>query len=266
MSTEPEKKSPLLAPLAAEYEPTGADAERVLARIKASLAGSAAARSSAASSGLAASAQPTASAGPAASVEPAGSHAPPGMSGGKKALLFGVSCAAIAILGVLSSRTGDPAPVTPPHPQVEAPSTSAPPLVEPHAPEAMPAIPSVSIDALPTVAAQPAATPAPKTVGSALPAASAPPADTLEREARILAEARRARQAGESDRAIALLDEHAREFPEGWLASDRAAERIVVLCALGRREEAVGEAAVFLKGRPKSPLTRRIETSCAGQH
>ena len=107
----------------------------------------------------------------------------------------------------------------------------------------------------------PAATTAPAVVAVA-PAADP---DTLEREARILADARRARQADDAERALALLDQHAREFPTGWLASDRAAERIVVLCALGRRAEAVREAAIFLKGRPRGPLTRRVEMSCVGQ-
>ena len=94
---------------------------------------------------------------------------------------------------------------------------------------------------------------------------SEPAADTLEREARILADARRARQSGNGEEALALLDEHARVFPSGWLASDRDAERILVLCSLGRRDQAVREAAAFLAGRPKGPLTRRVELSCAGQ-
>jgi len=47
--------------------------------------------------------------------------------------------------------------------------------------------------------------------------------------------------------------------------ADRAAERIIVLCSLGRRAEAVEQATVFLRSRPKSPLTRRVEASCAGE-
>jgi RNA polymerase sigma-70 factor (ECF subfamily) len=88
--------------------------------------------------------------------------------------------------------------------------------------------------------------------------------DTLAEEARLLAEARRAVRAGDVPRALTLLDEHARVFPNGWLVDDRAAERIVVLCHLGRQEEAVREATIFLSGRPESPLTHRVATSCAG--
>ncbi len=63
---------------------------------------------------------------------------------------------------------------------------------------------------------------------------------------------------------LALLDEHARTFPNGFLASDRAAEHIVVLCGLGRQDEAAREAKAFLAGRPEGPLTRRVTMSCAG--
>ena len=89
------------------------------------------------------------------------------------------------------------------------------------------------------------------------------PADTLGRETQLLSSARAAEKGGNPDKALALLDEHARLFPNGWLANDCVAERIVVLCSVGRRAEAVREAKAFLDGRPKSPLTRRVEASCA---
>ena len=70
---------------------------------------------------------------------------------------------------------------------------------------------------------------------------------------------------GDAAQGLALLDEHAQTFPKGFLAGDRAAERIVVLCGLGRRDEAVREAKVFLAGRPEGPLTRRVTMSCGGE-
>lgn len=88
-------------------------------------------------------------------------------------------------------------------------------------------------------------------------------ADTLGRETQLITSARAALKEKSPDKALAFLDEHARLFPNGWLANDRMAERIVVLCSVSRRSEAVREARAFLDGRPKSPLTRRVEESCA---
>jgi RNA polymerase sigma-70 factor (ECF subfamily) len=125
---------------------------------------------------------------------------------------------------------------------------------------------SVPVGSLPSVAiARPASNGA-NAMAAAAPTTDNPPSsETLEREARLLAEARRAVQRGDGPRALAILDQHAREFPSGFLSSDRAAERIVVLCSLGRRDEAIAAAKVFLAGRPIGPLTQRVTTSCAGQ-
>lgn len=245
MSVEPEKRGSFLAPLAEAYEPTEVDADRVFATIQASLAGSTAAPS-----------PETVQAEPAT----------PAAAGTKKTLAVGISAAVIAIAGALWLVQAGSETVAQPQPQPgsRTSSANAAPPAERQL-EGTPAIPSVSVDALPSVIAQPVAPSTPKATPSAALTGPAPSADTLEREARLLADARRARQAGDGDRALSLLDEHAREFPRGWLASDRAAERILALCTVGRRDEAVREAAVFLNGRPKSPLTRRVEMSCAGQ-
>jgi hypothetical protein len=248
VSTGPDDKSPLvLGPLADAYEPTDADAERVFAKIQAALgpaAVAAAATTTSPASASTPSAPPTTAAG---------------AGFGKKAVFVGLSCAALALFGTFAATrsSGTSTPVAAPSVS-EAPAVNAP--EKKLEAETAPAIPSVSVDSLPTAAtavAPPKAAPVATTV-------SAQPSDTLEREARLLADARQARQSGDGNRALALLDEHARTFPSGWLASDRAAERIVVLCGLGRRDEAVREANVFLNGRPKGPLTRRVELSCAG--
>jgi len=244
VSIEPEKKASVLAPLADEYEPTEADAERVLAKIRAGLAAGTDARSpSSATTGAAI-----------------------GVEGGKKALVVGLSCLTIALAGMAvfettraSSRDTAPAPVS------SSSVSASPPAVEPNGTVEAPgtAIPAVSVDALPSAVAAKTVTSgeAKAAVTSARPIAT----DTLEKEARLLVDARRALAQGDGDRALALLDQHAREFPDGWLANDRTAERIVVLCGLGRRAEAVREGRAFLEGRPQSPLTRRVESSCAGK-
>ena len=251
MSNERDERGALLAPLADAYEPTGADERRVLASIQGALAAGATVASSA-----------TVRAEPARAPAPAPAPATAGK--GKKLLFAGLSCAAIATFGGLALRTSDSGAVGP-APRAETASVDVAPSAERAEPEGTPAIPSISIDALPEAGVKPVNPPAPSVAPAAVPVAPAADADTLEREARILADARRARQADDAERALGLLDQHAREFPMGLLASDRAAERIVVLCALGRRAEASREAEMFLKGRPKGPLTRRVEMSCAGK-
>lgn len=246
MSTEPENESSLLAPLEDAYEPSQEDADRVFAKIQASL--------------LAAPSSPNA---PPCSPPPPRALPKPGALGGRNLLIVSASCVVLAIVGAAISRSrgGEPAPVA----TSLAPPLRTPEVPAPRAETAAPtvtSIPSISVDALPTASASAARPARPAIVTSAAPAAD----DTLEREARLLAGARRAVQEGDNTRALALLDEHARIFPKGWLASDRAAEHIVVLCNLGRRAEATAEATAFLAGRADSPLTRRVATSCAGQH
>jgi hypothetical protein len=249
VSIDPGKKPSLLAPLGDAYKLADADADRLLANIQATFEQEAhSERSPSFSPGVGAAA---------------------GSSGGKNALLLGVSCLALAIGGALAfhapSETRDVASIAMAPPPV--PTTPNEPAREP---ESAHSVPSVSIDDLPAVPPSPRpvkdAKKAPASASSAPAAVPAPVStDTLERETLLLADARQALKVGDGDRALALLDEHARLFPNGWLANDRAGERIVVLCSLGRRAEATREATAFLDGRPKSPLTRRVEMSCAGQ-
>jgi hypothetical protein len=280
MSTNPEKPS-LLASIADEYEPTDADAKRVLAKLQAALAPTAIVQAAPAQAAPA-QATPPASAPlrPSPSQPTASTGVGSAFREGRTPLLLGLSAAAFVVLGSVVMATRETSNTPPPEVVSAAPSA----LVAPSAPVAPPApvepsevrepqntaaIPAVSVDSLPsaTPAKKTAAAPAsaPETGSQSGKELAGPQADTLEREAKILADARRARQSGEGERALALLDEHARLFPKGWLASDRAAERIVVLCDLGRHEQAVREATVFLAGRPKGPLTRRVELSCAGK-
>ncbi|AKV00198.1 hypothetical protein AKJ09_06861 [Labilithrix luteola] len=250
MSSAPHKKPSLLAPLEHEDDPTDADAERVLAKIQASLA------SAAASSEASAPASPGRSSASAI--------------GSKKALLVGLSFAAMAVVGTIwiheSMERSTPSSAAGPLEAAPAAPPPTPKLPREPAIESDPPIPSIAVNALPTVKGVESTPPnAKRSAPSEASATVTPTNDALEREARLLASARRALQEGEAGRALALLDEHARTFPNGWLAVDRAAERIIVLCSLGRRDEAVREAKTFLDGRPKSPLTRRVELSCAGQ-
>ena len=68
--------------------------------------------------------------------------------------------------------------------------------------------------------------------------------------------------AGDAARALTLFDQHAREYPHGILAEERAAERIAALCALGREAEAREAGAAFLRDHRRSPLSARVRGLC----
>jgi hypothetical protein len=83
----------------------------------------------------------------------------------------------------------------------------------------------------------------------------------LARETSLLRDADRALRAGDPTRALAFLDRHARLFPDGVLAPERAAERLVVQCEVGAAD---GRAvATFLATHPGSPFASRVRAACA---
>ena len=91
---------------------------------------------------------------------------------------------------------------------------------------------------------------------------SAKPAD-VEAELQILREAHASLRAGDPARALALLDEHERQFPFGALLEERESTRPAVLCAMGRVADARQAAARFLRSYPESPQATRVRAVCA---
>jgi hypothetical protein len=148
--------------------------------------------------------------------------------------------------------------------------------VEPHATAQVDPIPAVAHDIAPHAKAAVRAPKAPAIqVAAAEPSVAAPsvvvtPApvappvvaerSTLAEETRILREADRALRAGNSEAAIALLDEHAARFPDGVLAPERSAERLVAMCQTGKADAAT--ASRFLATRSGSPLAARVKQAC----
>lgn len=94
------------------------------------------------------------------------------------------------------------------------------------------------------------------------PIADPPGLSPVELETDLLARADEALKAGDPYRALELVNRHAESFPGGVLVEEREAERIVVLCALGRTREAEALGAAFLRDRPRSPLASRVRGSC----
>ena len=137
------------------------------------------------------------------------------------------------------------------------------PVVEP-APAAVP-VPGGPVAAgagpLPGVRPAPgAARPASPVQAAATPAADGPSA--LDAEIALVRDARAALRAGDPSRALSLLDDHDWRFPGGALSEDCAAERIYVLCALGRTDEARARAARFIASHSASPHASAVRASC----
>jgi RNA polymerase sigma-70 factor (ECF subfamily) len=110
------------------------------------------------------------------------------------------------------------------------------------------------------------------TVGSAPPGSErAEPAaallsgpTTVAAEAELLRKAETYLRVGDAVHALALVNEHATSFPNGILVEEREAERVVVLCTMGRTAQAREVASVFLRDHARSPLAVRVRSSCAG--
>jgi hypothetical protein len=137
----------------------------------------------------------------------------------------------------------------------------------PAAPSA-PSIPVVQVDSLAL---------APSSSGSPLasdsPAAAAPHAGasahhravaggSVAAEVAILRRVSAALRAGDAEAALAAVGEHARRFPNGALAEERDTERIVALCALGRRDEGARATERFNRAYPSSSHAARVQAAC----
>jgi len=83
---------------------------------------------------------------------------------------------------------------------------------------------------------------------------------SLSEELERLRLAHSALEAGHGQRALSIL-EATELFPE--LDMERAALRILALCAVGRTEDARRLKAKYLDRFPRSPMSNRIEHSCA---
>jgi hypothetical protein len=78
---------------------------------------------------------------------------------------------------------------------------------------------------------------------------------------------RRAQEAANKDpaRALALLEQHAREFPNGAFADVREVHRAEALCALGKRKQARAVARGFLRKYPGSHSAGRMRRICGDE-
>ena len=85
---------------------------------------------------------------------------------------------------------------------------------------------------------------------------------TIDEEVRLMNGAQAALRSGDPKRALQLLAEHARRFPNGKLANARMITRMSALCTMGLSDEARREAERFLARNPNSPFSERVRNIC----
>jgi hypothetical protein len=83
---------------------------------------------------------------------------------------------------------------------------------------------------------------------------------TLKQLLPLLQSAQEALRLGDTDRALGLLDEHAKRFPTGVLAEERRAAHALAVC---RKTAARAEAEAFLRDAPSSPLVESVRLACS---
>ncbi|MFO0669794.1 MAG: hypothetical protein U0235_09235 [Polyangiaceae bacterium] len=188
-----------------------------------------------------------------------------------------------AVTATVAERAGENAPPIEARPTKgtnvapNAPVDSIPevaPVVAPEAVTAAPVAAAPSPAPSPVTARAPESQPAapsrvtPKGIAEAPAIAPSPPATSalgsIGEETRLIREANVAMQSGHADVALERLAEHERAYPSGVLAEERASQRILALCALGREADAKGFASAFVARYPRSPYLPRLEASCVG--
>jgi hypothetical protein len=152
---------------------------------------------------------------------------------------------------------------TPGATQSPAPEVAPPPPSSLVVEERLPPAPAVVAVASGSATEPGAAVPEPAHTSSRTAPTVATPS-TLSAEADLLRQAGDALRGGNPASALVMLDQHAGSYPHGVLSEERDAERIIVLCALGRTHEAHDLGAAFLTSHPRSPLAGRVRASCGG--
>lgn len=131
----------------------------------------------------------------------------------------------------------------PPRPSV-APIDEPPTSPSPVAPPISPASPSSVPPSAPTSRVGP----------------SSIAVDTSKEERALLDQARRALNEGDGERALLLVETHAKSFPRGALAEERDVLRIQALAAVGQVERARTAVEAFRKKYPASPFLPAVES------
>lgn len=87
--------------------------------------------------------------------------------------------------------------------------------------------------------------------------------DNLDAEMRWVRAADAALRAGDVGLALSLLNQHAREFPNGLLAEEREGLRVVAGCQHGPSPLVQRAASRFLQRAPRSLMAGRVRAACS---
>jgi RNA polymerase sigma-70 factor, ECF subfamily len=178
-----------------------------------------------------------------------------GLSAGMKAVALSVGLGLAPVAAIVAIRSMGSDPSEPARPAVEQPAVAA--EVEPALPprDGSPDLDARRVD---DPRQEPASTVA--HVRDDKPKSERPrqepvaePIDALQQELDLMARARAALREGDPDRALSVLDEHAKRFPGGALKQERERSRLTALCAAHRTAEA-SELAARL-GQPPCETT-----------
>ncbi len=122
------------------------------------------------------------------------------------------------------------------------------------------AVPTVGVPVIPTAPLQrqeQAAPIAPQVIPTPLPSQGT---GDLSREAALLNRARVSLRAGEPAVALATLATHAKEFPNGTLAQERAILEIQARKAAGQTDQARTQSEQFVREHPESPHAKVLKS------
>ncbi len=179
-----------------------------------------------------------------------------GFSGAAKlgilaAMVLVSAVVSVAVVRSSPDATPVPTPATIPD-RVPAVAPSPPPTTEP------PAVSPADLPSAPTAAVVTPTAPPPSTraQGSAVAHTDAP--SSVTEEIASFDRARAALEAGEVDRALALLDTYERRFPAGTFVQEAEVLRVKALSAKGDRAGARRTGERFLAAHPSSPHASRI--------
>ncbi len=126
--------------------------------------------------------------------------------------------------------------------------------------------PPLVASASPTVALQASAALARNPVPVVKAASSAKPASgDLEQELSLLHQALAESHSGNAAGALALAQQHARQYPNSKLSVERDAIEVRSLCTLGRSAEAHQLADRLRTQAPGSPVRAALEETCVGK-
>jgi hypothetical protein len=164
-----------------------------------------------------------------------------------------LSVASVSTLSYVRQKAHAPAPAVA---ASHAPALPAPVVAAPPAPSAAPT---------PSAVAPPARSAAPSSERST--PALVPvrrPKDELSVEQTLLRQAHDARRAGQPERALELVAEHAQKYPHSKMWAERETLRVLALCDLGR-VDAARRSAASLQYLWSSPLRATLNASCVGK-